>query len=146
MDKILIVADLGHFKAYKVSKEPMESARITLIESYDTIEGHGKMGDKVTDNAGRFRRAEGIKGSAKGYGEPHNLETEKEKRLVKLIAKAINELIKDEGYNSWGLAAPAGMNKQIIENLEPDVKACLGRSVTADLTNVDKSEIPGHFE
>ena len=124
----------------------MESARVALIESYDTIEGHGKMGDKVSDSAGRFRRAEGIKGSAKGYGEPHNLETEKEKRLIKLIAKAINELIADADCNSWGLAASASINKQIIENLGPDIKGRLGKSVTANLTNVDKSEILGYFE
>ena len=146
MDKILIFADLGHFKAYKVSKAPMESVRVTLIDSYDTIEGHGRLGEKLSDSAGRFRRAEGIKGSAKGYGEPHNLELETEKRLVKLIAKGIDNLIEKEDFKEWDLAAPARINRQITDNLAPDIKARLGKSITADLTKVDKSEILSHFK
>jgi len=76
MDKIIIVADLGHFKAYRVSKKPMESARTTLIGSYDFIEAHGKLGDKLSDTAGRFGMKGGKKGAAKGYGEAHNIKTE----------------------------------------------------------------------
>jgi hypothetical protein len=55
MDKIIIItADLGHFKAYRITKDPLETSPIvTLIESYDSIEGHGKLGDKLSDAAGK---------------------------------------------------------------------------------------------
>jgi len=147
MNKILIIADLGHFKAYKVSKEPMESARVTLIESYDTIDGHGRMGEKLSDNAGRFSRGDkGTTTVSGGSGEPHNLALETEKRLVKLIAEDISELISRERCTDWNLAAPAKINKQIIENLKPGIKDKMNKSVTANLTKTDKSEILGYFE
>ena len=51
MDRIIIItADQGHFKAYRVTEDsPDISPRVTLIESYDSIEGHGKLGDKLSD-------------------------------------------------------------------------------------------------
>jgi hypothetical protein len=54
MNKIIIAVDLGHFKAYKITKNPMESTRTKLIKSYDAIDAHGKLSEKLTDNAGRF--------------------------------------------------------------------------------------------
>jgi hypothetical protein len=145
MDKIIIIADLGHFKAYKVTKEPMESPRVTLIESYDSIEGHGKLGDKLSDTAGRFGGRGGEKEAARGHGERHNIELETEKKLIKMIAKDIDALIVSEKCEKWHLAAGEKINRQIIENLKQVVKAKLGKNITADLTKTDKSEILSHF-
>jgi hypothetical protein len=146
MKRIIIVVDLGHFKAYRVSKELLESTKITLIASYDSVEGHGKLGDKLSDKAGRFRRAEGKKKAATGYGEPHNLKTENEKRLVKLIAKDIGSLIAREHCEKWDLAATSRINRLIIDNLKPAIKAKLHKSITVDLTKIDKSEILSYFD
>lgn len=146
MNKIVIVSDLGHFKAFKVTKEEMESARIALIESYESIEGHGKLGEKLSDSAGRFKRGEGQRKDAKGYGEPHNMKTELEKRLTKLIAKDINTIIRKEGFIKWDMAAPETIKNKIIDNLSPDVKEKLGRSITANLTKVPKSKILSYFK
>ena len=146
MNKILIVVDLGHFKAFKVTTSKMESAKVALIESYDSIGGHGKFGDKMSDTAGRFSRAEGLKVNSKGCGEPHNIETENEKRLIRQIAGSINDLIRKERCDSWDLAAPAKINNIIIDNLLPEVKEKLGRSITADLTKTEKSRILSYFE
>ncbi len=146
MNKIIIVVDLGHFKAYRVSKAPMESTKTTLIESYDSVEGHGKLGEKLSDRAGRFRRGEGKKGAATGYGAQHNLKLETEKRLIKLIVKDINALIAREKCKKWNLAAASRINRQIIDNLKPSVKTKLHKSITADLTKIDKSEILSFFK
>jgi hypothetical protein len=146
MKRIIITVDLGHFKAYKISKTPMNRYSATLIESYDSIDAHGKLGEKLSDQAGRFSRGEGQKGIAKGYGEPHNLKLDTEKKLITLIAKDINTLIAGEDCDRWNLAAPERINRQIIDKLHPEVKAKLDKTITADLTNTDKSEILSHFE
>ena len=146
MNKIVIVVDLGHFKAFKVTKAQMESARVTLIESYDSIDAHGKLGEKFSDKAGRFKRGDGQRKEAKGSGEPHNIKTEGEKRSTKLIANDINALISKEGYPKWDLAAPGKINKQIIEHLASDVKKELGRSIPSDLTETAKNKILSYFE
>lgn len=145
MNKIVIVVDLGHFKGFKVTKAEMESARITLIVSYDSIDAHGKLGEKLSDKAGRFKRSEGQRTEAKGYGEPHNIKIEMKKRLTKLIANDINSLIAKEDYPKWDLAAPSKIKRQIIKHLAPDVKEKLGRSITSNLTKTAKSKIMSYF-
>lgn len=145
MDKLIITVDLGHFKAYKVTKNDLESPHIQLIESYDSIEAHGKLSDKVTDTSGRFGMGGGKNGAAKGYGEPHNMELEMEKKAAKLIAKDINTIVKREGAPKWYLAASKMINGQILDNLESVVKAKLDRNITSNLTKTDKIEVMKHF-
>ena len=147
MDSIIVItADLGHFKAYRVTQDPPDtSPRVTLIESYDSIEGHGKLGDKLSDSAGRFRRSGGKDEVAKGSGERHNIEREMEKKLSKMIAKDIDALIENENCNEWYLASGKKINRIIIDNLKPEVKDRLVKNITADLTGVGKSEILSHF-
>jgi len=145
MNRIIVVVDLGHFKAYRVTKGALERVKLELIASYDNIEAHGKLGDKVTDKAGKFAMAGGLK-QAGGYGEPHNLTLEIKKRLIKTIAKEISELIQRESCKIWNLAAAKEINNQIVEYLEPTIKSKLGQNVTADLTKVKTLDILDHFE
>lgn len=146
MKKIIIAADLGHFRAYSVTKNNWESPRVELIESYDSTEAHGKLSEKYSDANGRFGMMGGKKGAACGNGEPHNVRLEAERRMTKLIAKDINTLIGREGYERWYLAAPEEINRQIVEYLDTTVKSKLTRNITEDLTKTKKTEILGHFE
>ena len=146
MDKVIITVDLGHFKAYKVTKQEQESPKIQLIESYDSLEAHGKLSDKLSDTAGRFAMGGGKNGAAKGYGEPHNIEFEMERKATKLIASDINAIIRKEGSPKWYLAASKMINSQILDNLEAEVKAKLDKNIMSNLTNTDKSDIMKHFE
>ena len=145
MRQIVVTVDLGHFKAYSVTSDPLGRPIIELIESYDSIEGHGKLSEKLSDVAGRFVGGRGEGEVAKGYGEPHHLESEIRKKLVKMIAMDINSLIRKEDCGSWYLAASEKIKEGIIERLEPAVKSKLDKSITADLTKVRKSEILSHF-
>ncbi len=145
MNKIIITVDLGHFKAYKFTSDPLGRPIIELIESYDSIEGHGKLSDKLSDTAGRFVGGGGKGEVARGYGEPHHLESEIIKKLEKMIAMDINALIKKEDCESWYLAAGEKINKDIINKLEPAVKARMEKNISYDLTKVRKSDILSHF-
>lgn len=142
MSKIAVVVDLGHFKAYRFS----EGNAIELLESYDTLDAHGKLCDKLSDAEGSFGRGERAGSAAMGSGESHNLETEMEKKAVRFMAKDIDTLITREGTNQWYLAAPERINNQIVENLNPAVKAALVKNVKADLTNAEKLDILRRFE
>jgi hypothetical protein len=143
--KVIIAADIGHFKAYRVTQENLESPRVTLIESYDSIEGHGKLMDKLSDAEGRFGRGGGKDEAGMGSGERHNIELETEKKVAKMIAKDIDTVIVSEKCGKWYLAAGEKVNRHIIESLTPVAKAKLDKSISADLTNVNKSQILMHF-
>ena len=143
---IIITIDLGHFKAYRVTEDPPDiSPRVTLIESYDSIEGHGKLGDKLSDAGGRFRRSGAKEEVATGSGERHNIELEIEKKLSKMIAMDIDALIENEKCDEWYLASGKKINRKIIDNLKPEVKDRLVKNITADLIGVGKAEILSHF-
>jgi hypothetical protein len=144
MNKIVVVADLGHFNAYTLSKTPQGTGKLDLIESFDSLEAHGKYADKVTDQAGKFGSASG-KSWAKGYGEQHNIDTENEKRTIKNIARTINKIIRGEKCDGWHLAAEKAINGQIVESLDQEVKAKLEKNIAANLTKADKSEIVNRF-
>lgn len=144
MGKIIVIVDFGHFRAYKVTREPLESPSIELIESYDHIDAHGRLGEKLTDKAGKFSRA-GTTGAG-GSGEPHNMELEKKRRLIKLITQDIKTLINRENCKKWSLAANKNINNQILKNLDSDLKSKLYENIVADLTKVDKSEVLRRFE
>ncbi len=145
METIIVTVDLGHFRAYKVIKDSVEGNRIQQIGSYDSIESHVKLGDRVSDTAGRFGLAGGKNGAAKGYGEPHNIELETNKRLIKMIAKSISDLILSENCTKWHLAAGNEINSQIVENLAPDVRAKLKKNIKSNLTKISKSEVIDYF-
>lgn len=145
MKKLIIVVDLGHFKVYSFSKKPLESTRIELLKSYDTIEGHGRLGEKLSDEAGRFGQLGGKKGM-KGYGEPHNIKLEIRKKLIKHIADDIDNLIKNEQCNEWYFAAGKNVNKQILESINPSVKKKLKKNLLSDLTKEHKTELLSRFK
>jgi hypothetical protein len=146
MNKVIIVVDLGHFKAYRVTKDPFEkSPKTELIESYDSLDARLKLSDKLSDAAGRYRQASGRNGKAAGFGEAHNIALESEKRMIKHISEDINKLVVREKCEKWYLAAGKNINSQIVENLEPAVKAKMDKNVPCNLTKSGKSEILDHF-
>ncbi len=145
MDKVIIVADLGHFKAFKVTKEMMESSKIEMIKHFDILEMHGKMSEKLSDSAGTFGLGGGKQG-IRGYGECHNMETENCKRVIKKLADNINKLIKKEDCKQWHLAAGRRINGKIMDNLDSSVKARLSKNISSDLTKAKKADILARFE
>lgn len=146
MDRIIFAVDLGHFKAYSVSKKPMESPHLELIESYDTTEAHGKLSEKYSDANGKFGLMGGKGGTACGNGETHNIELEAERKAIKGIAKDIDKIVAKEDPPEWCLAAPTEINSRIVDKLTPDVKARMAKNVSANLTKKKKLEILSYFE
>jgi hypothetical protein len=52
-NKLLIVADLGLLKAYKLDYTPNHTPRLEHLEEVVLEEAHSRVIDKVTDMAGR---------------------------------------------------------------------------------------------
>lgn len=144
MNKIIFTVDLGHFKAYRMFKNPFESARIELIKSFDSIEAHEKLSESLTDQAGRFGLSGGKMG-VKGNGEAHSITNENSKRMTKRIAGNIERIVKSEESEGWCLAAPKALNNQILDNLDKSIKDRLQKNVSADLTKKSKTEVLRYF-
>ena len=140
-DKMIVLADLGRVKAFRVTYEMTTSKpQLELVCDCEFLDAHGHLVDKVTDQAGRFS-VSGTPGAS--ISENHNLRAETERRLIGLVAGKISELV--EGERQWFLAAAEAVNGRIVEHLRPEARAALSRNVPADLVKTPKPQILDHF-
>jgi protein required for attachment to host cells len=146
-DKLIILTDLGSLKAYRLIRDELSSTpRLELTESFDTLDAHGRLADKVTDMAGRFPVAAGAGPAvAASNGENHNLKTELQRRVIRQLAESVDRLVKQQKPPIWFFAAPKEINRQIVDQLDTDVRSRMKKNVGADLIKVDKSDVMGYF-
>jgi hypothetical protein len=156
---LIVVADLGELKAYRVGEEvvinPKDDARVshkhnrgTLIEALrpelvtavDFVEAHRKISEEVTDKEGNYK---GHFGSASG--EPHNLKLEIENRLLREIAETIMRIVRGENPKVWHLAFPAEHKKALLERIDPDVSTKVGTMIDEDLVKLKPEKLLERF-
>ena len=145
---LVVVTDLGCFKAFRLENhQPNRAPRLELVEEFNSADAHHKLVDKVSDLAGRFPRRTGAPNSAAAMsdGERHNIELELRKRLVRQMAQRLNALARGPEVERCLLAASREINHQFLEELEPQVRAKIEKSIAADLTKLERGEIMGHF-
>ena len=145
---LVVVADLGGYKAFRLENTALHrTPRLELLEQFDSSEAHGKIVDKVTDLAGRFRRPTGAANStgAMSNGERHNVELELRKRLVRRLAQRLNRLARPSQVECCFLAASKEINHQLIQELEPKVRAKVEKNLPADLTKIQHTKILRRF-
>jgi len=145
---LLVVTDLGCFKAYRLeNNHPKQTPRLELVEEFNNAEAHGKLVEKVTDLSGRFPRNTGVSNAtgAMSDGERHNIELESRKRMVRQLAQRLNALARSKEVERCLLAASREINPQLLEELEPQVRAKIEKNLAADLTKLDRAEILRRF-
>ena len=144
---LLVVADLGGFKAFKVENNHLNrTPHLELLDQFTNTGAHGRLVDRVTDLSGRFPRGTGLKArGAMSDGERHNIELEARKRLVRQLAERLNTVGRSQEIEQCFLAASREINQQLIAELEPQVRAKIARNVHADLTKIGQTELLGRF-
>jgi len=146
MSTVVLAANLGHLKAFRVAETPTRGRKLELIEDMEFPEAHGHFLDKVTDMAGRFPVSEGAgPGLAMSNGEALTAELEIQRRLVKLIAQRIATILNSERPEYWHFAANLAVHQAILNELTPELRERVVRHVHADLTKVPASEVLAHF-
>jgi len=148
MNTLLVVADLGGFKAFKLETNTQlnRTPRLEILDHFVNVQAHGRLVDKVTDLSGRFPRGTGLKnGGAMSDGERHNIELESRKRQVRQMAQRLNELARSVDVERCFLAASREINHQLLEELEPKVRSKIVKNVPADLTKLERPQILRHF-
>ena len=139
--KLIIVADLQHFKLFSVKKSNIGIESVDYLEGSESLDIHQKLSEKVSDRKGNFQSVR--KGS--GSGENHNIGLEEERRRIEEISKLIPQLLKKYPHASWCFAAPKAINNKIVELLDSDVKKSMKTNLYADLTNIPNNQLLRHF-
>jgi Protein required for attachment to host cells len=143
---LVIVADRGSLKAYRVDETPTRGPSLKLIQAFDITDAHGKLIDKLTDLAGRFPVTESA-GAHRGQASiaESKLETETERRINRELADQIAKIINGRTGEGWSFAAPSEIHSAIIDLLPGRVRARIVEHVKSDLVKVEPAKLPNHF-
>lgn len=144
---LIIVADRGSLKAYKVNKTPTRGVSLQMIQAFDITDAHGRYVDKFTDEAGRFPVSDGTGGHhASSIAERPALEKENNRRICKELSERISELVQKEGREGWSFAAPASIHSAVIKSLPADIRNSIVERVKSDLVKIEPDQLATHFE
>ena len=148
---LVIVADRGNLKAYKVDATPTRGPSLQLVQAFELTDAHGRYNDKLTDQAGRFPVGDG--GGQAGSGrhmnaiaERQGLETENDRRLHKQLADHVEEVVRSHAPEGWAFAAPASINSTVVEMLTSDIRDRIVENVKSDLVNIEPAKLSTHFQ
>lgn len=144
MSTVIIAANLGHLKAFRLTETPQGTRRLELAKEIEFPDAHGRIQDRVTDMAGRFPVGDGT-GLSMAHGEALKAELEVERRLVKEVAEQIESILNAERPEYWHLAATSGIHQALLNELPAELRQRVIRHVQADLTNVPAPEVLAHF-
>jgi hypothetical protein len=143
---LIIVADRGSLKAYRVDETPTRGPSLRLIQAFDLTDAHGKLVDKVTDLAGRFPVSDGAGGRhANSIAERTQLETETDRRIHKQLADQIVKIIDRSGKEGWSFAAPAEIHGAIVDLLPRAARDRIVEHVKSDLVKIESAKLASHF-
>lgn len=146
-NKLVVVVDLGCLKAYKVEYDEVSTnPRFELIKNINTDEADGRLSDKLTDEAGRFHGGQRSQNEIRASGERHNINLEFERRAISQLAKTINQMVaKTPVSQTVYFAAIKEINHQVLDKLDPAVRARIEKVVPEDLTKIHGSKLLSHF-
>lgn len=144
---LIIVADRGSLKAYRVDETPTRGPSLQLIQAFNLTEAHGRLLDKVSDQAGRFPvgDAGGAGRHMNAIAERTQMETETDRRIHKELAERIVEIVKADGVTGWSFAAPASCHRAIIDLLPGHVRDRVVEFVKSDLVKTEPAKLIPHF-
>jgi hypothetical protein len=139
-NKLLIVTDLGLFKAYRLETTSRGTPRLTELATIRLEEAHRRIVDAVRDMAGQRSKP-----TQKQWGAPmtddHNLRLEIKRRLVKKIAGHIRHVAQSaDGEPIW-LVAHKEINRPILNELPAGVRRRVENTVPRDLVKAGKREL-----
>lgn len=138
--KLIIVADLQHFKLFNNSENVAGRETLKLVESIDNLQAHQRLNEKVSDQQGNFQ---GV--GASGSGEDHNVVLEEVHRRLKEIAQQISAALDKHDYIDWYFAAPKAINNQIVALLDSPARKSMTINLHANLTKIPTNELLEHF-
>jgi hypothetical protein len=143
---LIIVADRGSLKAYRVNETPTRGPSLQLVQAFNITDAHGRLVDKVSDQAGRFPVGDG--GSSRhmnAIAERTQMEAETDRRIRRELADRIVDIVKSDGVTGWSFAAPSSSHNAIIDLLPADIRARIVEHVKSDLVNIEPAKLSAHF-
>lgn len=130
--KVVIVANLGRMKAYRVAKAaPGRGQKLDLVEDINFIDAHIPFREQFTDQAGRFGM-EGRHSFLTADYEAMGAKLEIQRRLTRDVGQEISRVLDEEGAEGWYLAAAPECHEAILQEVRPDHRTRILGAVYGD--------------
>jgi Protein required for attachment to host cells len=143
---LVIVADRGSLKAYRVNQTPTRGPSLRLVQAFNVTDAHGRLIDKVTDLAGRFPVSDGTNARhANSIAERTQIETETHRRICKQLADQIAAITAGSGKEGWSFAAPPEIHSAVVDLLPPAARNRIVEHVKSDLVKIEPARLASHF-
>jgi hypothetical protein len=132
---LVILADRGSLKAYRVAETPTRGPSLHLVRDFE-ITG---MERELPINAESSRR------HVRLPSDWPALEKETDRRIWKQLANRIAKVVKTEGCEGWSFAAERPIHKAIVELLPVAIRERIVEHVPSDLMKAEPAKLPSHF-
>ena len=142
---LIIVANRGGLKAYRVDDTPTRGASLQLVQAIEITGSHLSTREQTTDEPGKFPVGDGSGFHATSVAERTGLELENEKRTLKQIAEHITDIVEKEKPQGWSFAAPAPIHAAIAEQLSTPIQDRVVEHVKSDLLKIEPAKLSSHF-
>ena len=146
-EKLLVLMDLGRFKAYRVQESAhFSNPRLELIEEWET-QANDRISDQVTDQAGQFSKGSlsFAAVSDMSNGEQHNLDLEQRRRAIKALATRVTQLLDKNHFDACYFAAGKEINSAVLDSMSDRARGKIQRNVSANLTRLNTSDVMSHI-
>lgn len=141
---VVITASLGELKIFDVKKienivddELKVAYNLELLKGMDFIDEHERISEIVSDKAGNFNNGTN--------DDANNLLIEQKKKIVKKIAKEIDDIAKSKNPKQIFLAFNKELSDELMDQLDTKTKDILTKVIYKDLVNTDKNKILSYF-
>jgi hypothetical protein len=132
---LIIVADRGSLKAYRVDETPARGPSLQLVHDIE-ITGSER---ELPFNVESSRRHVSL------ISDWPALETETNRRIWKQLAGRIAMIVKSERVEGWSFAAEPAIHKAIVDLLPVQIRERIVEHVPSDLVKVEPAQLPSHF-
>ena len=148
MNKLVVLTDLGTFKAYRLEQTRARTPRLEAVDAFENPKADDRIGRMLSDENGQFKTGGplGLATSDGADGERHNIWLENDRRSVKQIATKISQLLGNGDYEYCYLAASNKINREIVEHLTPEAKKKIEKNIRCNLVNTPKEQLMQHFQ
>ena len=148
MNKLVVLTDLGTFKAFRLEQDQTSSTpRLQAVETYKNSDGDHRISRGTTDQAGQFSKGSRTFAAINdgANGERTNICLENERRSVKQIAETMSKLLSGGEFESCYFAASNEINREIVDSLTPEARKKIEKNLHCNLVNAPKDEVLKQF-
>lgn len=126
---LIVIADRGGLKAYRVRKTPTRGPSLKLVQAFDI--------PNVNDLSRTHHTT--------AVTDWPQLEKEESRRICQQLANEINRIVKLNTGEGWSLAAPESIHAEIVDLLPAEIRERIVEHVESDLIKTPVAKLADHF-